>query len=189
MARGAFPLDGQVVLNSPARLASHRLTSLPTVAAGRGSEVAFAPAQASQECGATLPIPSARGLKDRGGEKGRMGLLSGSRTRDRLRGKRGKALGIPRGWKDRRARGRRCLHWPNPIPCGTHCPVAPALRCASPGGSRGPRRRGPEPLGAVGALFRSTARGRTNRREGAKFARPVRRDCASGDADSLWPGG
>ena len=56
------------MLDSPPRLASHRLTSLSTVAPGRGSEVAFAPAQASQECGATLPIPPPQlGPEDVGG--------------------------------------------------------------------------------------------------------------------------
>lgn len=60
----ASPLDGPVVLDSPARPASHRLTPLPTAASGRVGEVAFAPAQASQECGATLSISPARRLED-----------------------------------------------------------------------------------------------------------------------------
>lgn len=39
-----LPIGWPAVLDSPARLVSHRLTSLPTAAPGRGSEVAFAPA-------------------------------------------------------------------------------------------------------------------------------------------------
>lgn len=62
-----------MLLDSPALLASHRLTSLPTAAPGRGSEVAFGPAQASQECGATIPMTPAPGLEDSVGEQGRAG--------------------------------------------------------------------------------------------------------------------
>lgn len=54
-------------LDSAAWLAGHRLTSLPAVLGG-GSEVAFTPAQTSQECGAELPILSARGQRRREGE-------------------------------------------------------------------------------------------------------------------------
>ncbi|XP_064132518.1 collagen alpha-1(III) chain-like [Loxodonta africana] len=57
---------------SPARLASHTLTSLPAVAPGGGSEVAFAPAKASQECGARFPFrpPGAPEQRGREGTKG-----------------------------------------------------------------------------------------------------------------------
>lgn len=174
-------MEGQVVLDSPPRLASHRLTSLSTVAPGRGSEVAFAPAQASQECGATLPIPPpptrTRG-RGGGGEKGRAGPISGGRIRDRLRGKRGKARaacfpplrGTPHPHQTDDAAGRTDARGcrsssvdPTQVPVADTA-VARTARCASLWARRGPRPRCREPPGALGAHFRCTARGPRNRR-------------------------